>query len=127
MSRNESIKALRPEIPSLKIMDLMTEVEKFQNEVIRPILKYQHEVIIKYVITKAIGRNSKFENLIAIEKERHLDKVTLKDSKVRQELTGMVLGLMTKEEMELYLTQESEYKRRINTMIRERILSTIYK
>ncbi|HAV28615.1 MAG TPA: hypothetical protein DCW93_01725, partial [Saprospirales bacterium] len=61
---------------------------------------------------------------VAIEKERYLDKVTLKDSKIKQELNGMVLGLMTVEEMNKYLAIESEYKRRINTMIRERIVST---
>ena len=124
MTRKESIAALRPDIPSIQRMDSMTDVEKFQNDVIRPILKYQHDVIVGYAISKAIDRNSKFANLIAVEKERYLDKVTLKDSKIKQELNGMVLGLMTVEEMHIYLALESEYKRRINTMIRERIVST---
>jgi len=124
MTRDESIITLRPDIPSIKRMDSMTDVEKFQNDVIRPILKYQHDVIVEYTISKAIDRNSKFANLIAVEKERYLDKVTLKDSKIKQELNGMVLGLMTKVEMEIYLALESEYKRRINTMIRERVVST---
>ena len=124
MTRKESLIALRPEINSIRTMDYMTDIEKFQNEVIRPILKYQHKMIIQYTLTKAIERNSKFETLIAIDKERYLDKVTLKDSKVKQELTGMILGLMTVEEINIYLVQESEYKRRINTMIRERIVST---
>ena len=124
MIRKETIAALRPDIPSIKRLESMTDVEKFQNDVIRPILKYQHDVIVGYAISKAVNRNSKFSNLIAIEKERYLDKVTLKDSKIKQELNGMVLGLMTVEEMNKYLAIESEYKRRINTMIRERIVST---
>ena len=124
MIRKKTIAALRPDIPSIKRIESMTDVEKFQNEVIRPILKYQHDVIVGYAISKAANRNSKFPNLIAIEKERYLDKVTLKDSKIKQELNGMVLGLMTVEEMNKYLAIESEYKRRINTMIRERIVST---
>ena len=124
MIRKETIAALRPDIPSIKRLESMTDVEKFQNDVIRPILKYQHDVIVGYTISKAVNRNSEFPNLIAIEKERYLDKVTLKDSKIKQELNGMVLGLMTVEEMNKYLAIESEYKRRINTMIRERIVST---
>ena len=124
MTRKESIIALRPEITTIRTMDNMTDIERFQNQVIRPILKYQHELIIQYALTKAVDRNSKFETLIAIEKERHLDKVTLKDSKVKQELTGMILGLMTVEEINIYLAKESEYKRRIYTMIRERVVST---
>ena len=124
MIRKETIAALRPDIPSIKRLESMTDVEKFQNDVIRPILKYQHDVIVGYAISKAVNRNSKFPNLIAIEKERYFDKVTLKDSKIKQELNGMVLGLMTVEEMNKYLAIESEYKRRINSMIRERIVST---
>lgn len=124
MIRKETIAALRPDIPSIKRLESMTDIEKFQNDVIRPILKYQHDVIVGYAISKAVNRNSKFPNLIAIEKERYLDKVTLKDSKIKQALNGMVIGLMTIEEMNKYLAIESEYKRRINTMIRERIVST---
>ena len=124
MIRKKTIAALRPDIPSIKRLESMTDVEKFQNDVIRPILKYQHDVIVGYAISKAVDRNSKFANLTAIEKERYLDKVTLKDSKIKQALNGMVIGLMTIEEMNKYLAIESEYKRRINTMIRERIVST---
>ena len=124
MIRKKTIAALRPDIPSIKRIESMTDVEKFQNDVIRPILKYQHDVIVGYAISKAVNRNSKFPNLTAIEKERYLDKVTLKDSKIKQALNGMVIGLMTIEEMNKYLAIESEYKRRINTMIRERIVST---
>jgi len=124
MIRKKTIAALRPEIPSIERLVGMTDVEKFQNDVIRPILKYQHDVIVGYAISKAVDRNSKFPNLTTIEKERYLDKVTLKDSKIKQALNGMVIGLMTIEEMNKYLAIESEYKRRINTMIRERIVST---
>lgn len=124
MIRKKTIAALRPDIPSIKRTESMTDAEKFQNDVIRPILKYQHDVIVGYAISKAVDRNSKFPNLTAIEKERYLDKVTFKDSKIKQALNGMVIGLMTIEEMNKYLAIESEYKRRINTMIRERIVST---
>ena len=125
MTRNKSISALRSEIPTIKIMDDMTRIERFQNEVIRPILKYQHDLILQYINTKALDRNSKFDNLLAIEKINHLDKVILKDNKVKQELIGIVLGLLTVEEMKTYLALESECKRRINTMIKERIISTL--
>ena len=124
MIRKKTIAALRPDIPSIRRLESMTDIEKFQNDVIRPILKYQHDVIVGYAISKAVDRNSKFPNLTTIEKERYLDKVTLKDSKIKQALNGMVIGLITIEEMNKYLAIESEYKRRINTMIRERIVST---
>ena len=107
MIRKKTIAALRPEITSIERLVGMTDVEKFQNDVIRPILKYQHDVIVGYAISKAVDRNSKFPNLTTIEKERYLDKVTLKDSKIKQALNGMVIGLMTIEEMNKYLAIES--------------------
>ncbi len=123
--RNESITALRPQIHTIKTMNDMSDIEIFQNEVIRPILKYQNDLIVQYSISKALNRNSKFGSLITIEKERFLEKVILKDNKIKQELTGMVIGLFTTEELNIYLSKESEYKRRINSMVKERIFSTL--
>ncbi len=125
MMRNESITALRPQIHTIKTMNDMSDIEIFQNEVIRPILKYQNDLIVQYSISKALNRNSKFGSLITIEKERFLEKVILKDNKIKQELTGMVIGLFTTEELNIYLSKESEYKRRINSMVKERIFSTL--
>lgn len=123
--RNESITALRPQIHTIKTMNDMSDIEIFQNEVIRPILKYQNDLIVQYCISKALNRNSKFGSLITIEKERFLEKVILKDNKIKQEFTGMVIGLFTTEELNIYLSKESEYKRRINSMVKERIFSTL--
>ena len=125
MMRNESITALRPQIHTIKTMNDMSDIEIFQNEVIRPILKYQNDLIVQYSISKALNRNSKFGSLITIEKERFLEKVILKDNKIKQELTGMVIGLFTTEELNIYLSKESEYKRRSNSMVKERIFSTL--
>lgn len=124
MTRRESVITLRPEIPSIQNTKDISSTEKFQNEVLRPILKYQHDLLVQYIITKAQERNEKFLNLIPIEKERYLDKVILKDSKIKHELNGFIIGLMTLEEFENYLSNESELKRRISTMVRQRIIST---
>ncbi len=125
ITRRESIKALRPDIHSIVLSDTMTEVERFQNEVLRPILKYQHDIIIAYINIKANLRNAKYESLISIEKERFLDKVILTNPKIKQELHGMILGQFTKEELKSYFSFENEIKRRINTMMRERIVSAL--
>jgi len=125
MPRTESIKSLRPEIPSLVLSDEMTEIERFQNEVLRPILKYQNEIILSFISQRINAKKSKFHSLIPIEKERHIDAVILKDKNIKQQLLGFVIGLFTLEEMDVYFDHESEYKRRINTMMRQRIVSQI--
>lgn len=125
MTRNESITTLRPIIHTIKEIEDTTDVEKFQNQVIRPILKYQHEVIVQYIHTKAMTRDRNFSPLNTIEKERFLDKIIFKDNKINQVLIGIVIGLFTTIELNTFLDNESEYKRRMSSMIRERFLSTL--
>jgi len=125
MDRTSLIKSLRPEIPSLKISEDMTEIEKFQNEVIRPILKFQNDIILAYISARVNEKKSKFHHLIDLEKERYLDRVILKDNKVKQHLLGIVIGLFSVEELKVFIEDEAEYKRRINTMLRQRIVSQL--
>lgn len=125
MSREEHLLSIRPKIGSIQLDNEMTTVERFQNEILRPILKLQHPIIIEYVISKANSINNKYRDLIAIEKERYLDKVVLKNPKIKQELNGMIIGQLSTKEYKIYFQYENEIKRRIYTMIKQRIVSTL--
>ena len=63
MSREELIE-LRPLIPSA-LVDDTKELEHFQNEVLRPIIKYQHDFIEMY-----FKANEQFQELIKQKKSR---------------------------------------------------------
>ena len=47
MTRDRQVVELRPVIKTINSGLVKTDQEKFQNEVIRPIIKFQHELIVK--------------------------------------------------------------------------------
>ena len=51
----------------------------------------------------------------------YVQNVMQKDLGLRNVLIGIVLGMLTKEEVDTYYTYESEYRRRISKMVIERL------
>lgn len=121
MSRTSIVKSIRPEIGSVNRSVQTTENEYFQNDVLRPILKFQND-IIRCIFIKNLKKQS-----IDFAKMNHqcrLDFVTQqiqKDLGLRNVLIGLVLGLMSEEEIFQYYTYETEYRRRITKMTIDRI------
>lgn len=125
MSREKTIKSLRPDIPSIVISNNMTPNEKFQNEVIRPILKYQNDLILKYVLLKINSSKANYYQKDRSEKIAYIESILLRDNNVRQQLIGLTISCFTCDELEYYMLNESEHKKRINTMIKQRIVSQL--
>ncbi|MFK7901088.1 MAG: hypothetical protein AB8B61_10070 [Cyclobacteriaceae bacterium] len=101
-----------------------TEIEQFQNAVLRPILKLQHTIIISLVtdsISGSIKKNDK-ENKEAFSAfiKRHLSSTL----PLQNQLIGLVVGIMTQAELINYLSEKKEFNRRIKQMIVERVVST---
>jgi TctA family transporter len=121
MSRSNIIKAIRPEIGKISNTELTTEVELFQNNVLRPILKFQNDII------KAIFVLNLKKQMIDFYKMNHQGKIDFitqqiqKDLGLRNMLIGLVLGLMAEEDVTQYYTHETEYRRRITKMTIDRL------
>lgn len=114
---------LRPSLP-LEV-NFSNNVEKFQNQTIRPILKFLHTALI--TIFEEECNNQNLVPIITTPLETR-DWLKLKFSKnieFRNVISGMVISLLTKNELTIYLKNKQEYKRRIFTMALERIASTI--
>lgn len=125
MDRKNIIQQLRPEIPKAEVLERTTDIERFQNVVLRPILKFQHEIlksIIEAYLTK-LGKNTTDWDLPA--KELFLEKVLRNDAVVRNTLCGVVIGLMTTEEVQTYYSHEQEMRRRTCRMIVQRLIHVI--
>jgi hypothetical protein len=71
--------------------------EMFQNEVLRPILKLQNDLFIASFKNYSAKYNKDF-NSQTTEKLATIENAIQKDSKYRNTLKGMVLGLFTIEE-----------------------------
>lgn len=120
-----SKQSIRPEILSIGPQDDATIEERFQNEVLRPILKLQHDVILAHFHYYLERTKRSLVGLSGFEKKALIAGVFAKDLSLKLELRGMVLGLLTKEEFETYITIADSTNKRIVNMLQERIQSTV--
>ena len=127
MSRNDNLIALRPVIDSIDANSSCSEAEQFQNKVLRPIIKFQHELIVvvfnAYLTKKRIDLISdtlekKPEKLITIFKN---------DQFLIAELKGLIVSFFTTLEYHRYQEMKPEINKRIVQIIRARILSVLIK
>jgi hypothetical protein len=117
------IRKILPVISTIITNDQLTEEEKFQNEVLRPILKFQHEAIITLILL-SIQKFTKVD-LTKIPPNELRKKVSTElsaNQKTRNQLLGMILGLMSVPQLEIYYSKETELRKRIFSMLKERIL-----
>ncbi len=119
--RSQSLLSLRPEINYNE--DISAELESFQNHTIRPILKFQHQLTIQLLYSNRLyPKISKLEERSAYTKA--IKELLSNDNAIRNQLIGIVLGMMTVEEYTVYETLKSEYKKRIFSMQAKRYVDT---
>ncbi len=121
MNRSIVIKSLRPELPNVVNGAEISEIELFQNEVLRPIMKFQNEVLTTFFISNLKKRDVDFSKMNLNGRIAYVTNVIQKDLGLRNVLIGMVLGLMTVEEIGQYYQYETEYRRRISKMVIDRL------
>lgn len=121
MNRSIVIKSLRPELPNVVNDAEISEIELFQNEVLRPIMKFQNDVLTTLFISNLKKRDVDFSKMNLNGRIAYVTNVIQKDLGLRNVLIGMVLGLMTVEEIGQYYQNETEYRRRISKMVIDRL------
>lgn len=124
MERSQALVDLRP-ILTLEHSSNQSEIERFQNDTIRPIIKFQHEVIVTIVSTHKF-----FERSIEKPNTQNEYRTVLKSflngqKELRHQLIGLVIGLFTYTEFEDYQLNASEYQRRIIQIISQRVFDTV--
>jgi hypothetical protein len=117
--------SIRPIIANISSIENKSQEERFQNEVLRPIIKLQHDLIVVFFENHMLQKKLIFSDLNAVKKSELIVSVFSKDSQFKVELRGLIIGLFTVEEFAIYQNMSSEINKRIYTMIKERLLSTI--
>ena len=114
-------KQLRPAIPSIQIKSNSSTEEKFQNDIIRPIIKLQHDLIVcnftHFLARKKVDIVAFNEN----QKSDYLQKLFKTNTELKTELRSLIIGLFTLEEYKEYLKLKPQLNKRINTIIQNRI------
>lgn len=117
--RDKFLLNLRPQISSVKIHPNTCTVECFQNNVLRPVILLQKNLLL------AVFRNylEKFKNvfydLSAEKKTEYIDNAFQKDFKFRNALKGMIIGHFTLEEYDFFVEHSVDLNRRIIDLIKE--------
>ena len=120
-NRSEELLALRP----LLFLDGGNEkpLEKFQNQVLRPILKYQHELWALDLKQTQFFLQIKEKRWNGAEFRQAIQSGISRSPDLKNRYFGMVTGLMTSDEYSFYLTNRTELNKRIISMVIDRILS----
>jgi hypothetical protein len=117
--------AMRP-LLQLTPIDDSNGPEHFQNTVLRPILKLQHHIVLKVVVTHQTFNSIKVASMTQQEFLRSLTVMIQGDTKLRNQLIGIIIGMMTLTELDIYMGNASEFNRRIIQMAAQRVADTVW-
>ena len=123
MRKEDKLLGLREEILTKK--SEQTPIEQFQNTTIRPILKYQHSILIVFFNANVHVQYILSANFSLLKKQNQLKLFTSKQLAFRAQLLGIVTGLFTDAEFKFYLSEKVNLDKRIANMILERFYSTL--
>ncbi len=120
MSREtELLQNLRPDVFTEN--EHATPTERFQKEVLRPILKFQHDLFVVESKSNVILDHC-FKRTIQEEQRAEVKNVFAKNTGIKYQFIGMVTGLMTSEEFQQYQLNKSDFDKRITAMVIERLI-----
>lgn len=121
--RDEQLKSIRPEIPNAEIKATTADMERFQNMTLRPIAKFQNDLLLAIFSNYIIKYKNAFHQLNQDEKLNYIENSVKKDSKFKNLIRGLFLGHFTSEEYEFYSENASSVNKRIINLIKERLQS----
>ena len=117
--------SIRPVIHTIGSQENASSEERFQNEILRPIIKMQHRLIVAYFNSYLARTKLDFNLLSGFKKKEAISNAFSKDMQFKTELRGMIIGQLTVEEYHIYLGMASTLNKRIGNMLQERLISTI--
>lgn len=124
MNRDQLAK-LRPFLPGLQLEGTKS-MESFQNDILRPIIKFQHAFIESY-----FRNNVQFQFLLKdkgprLEFQEKVKRFIGNQTSIKNQLIGSIIGLLTESELTYYWKESSEINKRISQMICQRVSDTFY-
>ena len=114
--------ALRPAIEGQPAaIPTPTTVADFQHQVLRPLLKLQHDMLLA-TVTDFVQEYRLPLATDATEARRLLAELLGRNARLRATLVGVVTGLFTQEELAFYRQHRNELNRRLLDLAEQRVL-----
>ena len=124
-SRESFLKSLRPDVLTKTIKSEMSSEEYFQNTVLRPIIKFQNDLLIAVFLQFCRKYKNVFFDLSTEKKILYIESAITKDSKLRTSFRDMIIGLFSVEEYSEYLVNASALNKRMTGIVKERLISHV--
>lgn len=114
----------RPILSDL-VNDGTSELEKFQNEIIRPVIKMQHDLLIASFKQYLLKRKIDFSVLSDQKKRSRISSIFKTDNNYKNMTLGFIVGHFSTDEFTFYTANVSEVNKRILQIITQRIKDSI--
>ena len=119
--RTSLLLAIRPNLNFIDKELNTKEIETFQNDVLRPILKFQNNLLLQIFIDYVKQYNGVFFNLSNHEKMSYIQQALSANQRLRSFILGTIVGLFTIEDYSYYRLNVSALNKRIITMAIQRL------
>ena len=123
--RTSSLLAIRPNIDNIDKSLKTKDVEAFQNNVLRPILKFQNDLLLQIFIDYANQYKGVFFKLSNQEKFSYIQQALSTNQRLRSLILGTIVGLFAVEDFGYYKLNSSALNKRIITMTIQRLQSQL--
>ena len=113
-----------------KLLDAITEgelkeEELFQNMVLRPVIKMQHDLLIMRVKSHFSSKRVLFNVMDNKKRTEAINKTFQSDYSLKKEIQGMIIGQLSLAEFQQYLKSERSINKRIIQMVRNRMIDSL--
>lgn len=116
---------VRPNLPKTLIEGHLKEEELFQNMVLRPVIKMQHDILILRVKSYFLSKRVVFNVMDQKKRTKAIEQAFLNDQPFKKEIQGMIIGQLSQDEFQQYLQFEKSVNKRIFQMVKNRMLDSI--
>lgn len=124
-NRSNHLRSIRPEISIAKVTEMTVSDEQFQNQTLRPILKFQNALLLSVFKNYIRKHKNRFFELSLEKRMEFIERAIQKDIKFRNSLKGMVIGHFTEEEYQCYVQNSSALNKRMMNMVIARLQDQI--
>tara|TARA_B100000927_G_C16238691_1_gene378507 strand:+ start:132 stop:533 length:402 start_codon:yes stop_codon:yes gene_type:complete len=123
--RTSSLLAIRPNIDTIDKSLKTKDIEVFQNNVLRPILKFQNDLLLQIFIDYANQYKGVFFKLSDHAKLSYIQQALSANQRLRSLILGTIVGLFAVEDFGFYKLNSSTLNKRIITMTIQRLQSQL--
>ena len=116
----------RPKLPDTITDGELKEEELFQNMVLRPVIKMQHDLFIMRVKSHFSSKRVLFNVMDNKKRTEAINKTFQSDYSLKNEIQGMITGQLSLAEFQQYLKSERSINKRIIQMVRNRMIDCLF-